>query len=496
MARAWITVRRWFAIPAVAAAVVALVAQVPYYGDFPGFDMTLLQAVARGWLDGLVPYKDLFFERGPIDYIFLAGIEVIAPRSLFALRFAFVILVVVSAALLAALVQRHSNRRLGWATAVVYALAASSPLWLLQEANTEQIGLPFMVAAVDLADRYSLSGRQWQALGAGAAVAGAFWAKPSVAFGGVLVLALLLLRREGRVRAILFAAAGGVAASAVIVAPTALQGATSDLRWSLTEYERHYVNAGFNDLADRSLLQQIAWVFNAPGAGFFALALGLGAMSWILGRHRRLVAIGSAWFLLEYAGAKFGVRDFPHYFAPLIASSAVLICVGADAVAGHLTGLNDRARTGLALVALLSLATYLVINAGVQRLADGSPENDALNEQIASVVNEVTPKGDPIFVAAYQNGYQTYLFSERNPSIPFFFPEIMGGSPYSYDRQYVEDARTALRRHPPPTIVIWPDSLAASGDNYVEPAIRRGGLRQVADIAGVRIFAQRALPSS
>jgi hypothetical protein len=496
MSRAWILVRRRLAIPAVAAAVVALVAQLPYYGDFPGFDMNLLAIVARGWLDGLVPYKDLFFERGPIDYIFLGGIEAIAPQSQFALRSAFVILVVVSAVLLAALVQRHSNRRLAWATAVVYALAASSPLWELHEANTEQIGLPFIVAAVDLADRYSLSGRWWQALGAGAAVAGAFWAKPPVAFAGVLVLALLLLRREGRVRAILFALAGSVVASAVIVAPTVVQGATSDMRWTLTQYLHRYISAGFHDLAHRSLVEQIAWIFNAPGTGFFVLALGLGAISWILGRHRRLVAIGSAWLLLEYAGAKFGVRDFPHYFAPLIPGSAVLICIGADAVAGHLTGLNDRVKEGLALVALLSLATYLVIDTGVQRLASGSPEDDALNEQIASVVNKVTPEGDPIFVAANVNGYQTYWYADRNPSIRFFFPEVMGGSPYVYDRQYVEDARTALSRHPPPTIVIWPDSLAATGDDYVEPAIRRGGLRQVADIAGVRIFSRRLPPGS
>ncbi len=497
MAGARITVGRWLAIPAVVAAVVALVAWIPYYGDFPGFDMGLLLVVVHGWLDGLAPYKDLFFERGPIDYIFLAGPEAIAPRSVFVLRIAFIILVVVSAALLAALVQRHSNRRLGWVTAVVYSLAASSPLWLLQEANTEQIGLPFTIAAVDLADRYSLSGRWWQALGAGATVGAAFWAKPSVAFVGVVVLALLLSRREGRVRAVLLAAAGGLAASALIVTPTALQGATAGLHWTMSGYERHYVDIGFENFSHRSFVEKVAWVFNAPGSGFFALALGLGAMSWILGRHRRLVAIGGSWMVLEYAGAKFGVRDFPHYFAPLIPGSVVLICIGADAVAEHLSGLEDRMKTGLAAVALLSLATPLVITPGIQRLSQGSLQDDSLNEQVASVVKKVTPKGNRIFVATYIGGYQTYLFSDRDPSIRFFFPEIMGGSPYQYDRRYVKDARNALRRRPPATIVVWPDSLVVTAsNNYVEPAIKRGGLHQVADIQGVVIYAKRALPRS
>jgi hypothetical protein len=484
-------VRRALSIPVVAAAGVATLARLPFFEDNVGFDATLYMPVARGWLDGLAPYKDLFAEKGPLVYLFITAEQAVAPTSLLLLRIAFLALVVASAGLLAAFVERHSGRRVAWATAVVYALACSSTIWQLNEINTEQVGLPFMVAAVDLADRYSSSGRWWQAVGAGAALAASFWSKPSMAFVGLLILGLLLVRPGSRVQGVVFATVGGLAASAATLAPYAAAGALNQLRWSQTTYNRHYVNIGFDNLSDRSFHEQIAWIFNAAGSAFFVAALALGGLAWILRRHRRLVGISTAWFALEYAGAKFGVRDFPHYFVAVLAPCAILICVGGDAIAAHLTGIEGRARTALIVCAWLPPATFLVFTGDVQRWGTGGDSVVQVDHQVAAIVDDVTAKDDRIYVAGYNGGFQTYWVADRNPAVRFFWAEAMGASPYSYVHRYVTLVRRQLARHPPAAILIWPGSQALT-HNYVEPAIERGGLHQVADVSGVLIYARHA----
>jgi 4-amino-4-deoxy-L-arabinose transferase-like glycosyltransferase len=496
ISRAWRRLRGALAIPVVAAAVVAALARLPYYADSVGFDATLYLPVARGWLDGLSPYRDVFADKGPLVYLLLTGEQALAPTSLPALRFAFLLLIVASAALLAALVERHAGRRVAWASAVIYALACSSTLWEFNDINTEQVGLPLMVAAVDLADRYSLSGRWWQALGAGTALGASFWAKPSVAFVGLLILFLLLMRPSRRWLGIGLAAVGGLAASAAVLAPYAAAGALGELKWSQTHYNHHYVSGGFENLVHRSLHEQVAWIFNGAGSAFFVAALALGGLAWMLGRHRRLVAIAATWFVLEYAGAKFGVRDFAHYFVPVLAPCAILIAVGGDALAAHLTGIENRARTALVVCAWLPLATFLVFTGALQRLQTGADPSVPINNQIADVVDEVTATNARIYVAGFDTGFQIYWDADRNPATRFFWAEGMGASPYSYDPHYVSVVERTLRRRPPAAVVVWPSSQASSTNDYVAPAIRRGGLHQVAELYGVKIYATRGPPNA
>jgi hypothetical protein len=495
--RAWQGIIRIFSIPVVAVAAIAFLGRLPWIGDPVLLDADTYLTVARAWLDGLVPYQDVFAEKGPIVYAFFAGVEAVAPASLFAVRVAFMLVVVAAAVPLVALVQRHAGRRVAWAAAVVYAMACSSSLWEASfDVNTELLGLPFMIAAVDLADRYSGSGRWWQAAGAGATLAGSFWVKPSIAFIGPLILALLVLRPDRRLLGVALAGVGAVAASAATLAPFIAADALDSMRWSLTTYQRGYVSGGFEDFGARGLHSQIAWIFNAAGSAFFVAALTLGLLSWVLERHRRLVAICTAWFVLEYVGVKLGVRDYPHYFVSVLPPCAILLCVGADAVADHLSGLEGRGRTALLVAAWLSLATFLILGPSIGRLQTGEDPRHALIDDVSDVVKEVTSKDERIFVAANETGYQVYWLSDRNPATRFFWAELMGALPYSFDRDYVTEAERDLERNPPDAVVIWPNSLAAA-DNYLRPAIESGGLRQVAAVPTavpgdvVRVYGRR-----
>jgi hypothetical protein len=292
------------------------------------------------------------------------------------------------------------------------------------------------------------------------------------------VLVLLLYDDESRVRGALASLAGALAASAVVVAPFAASGVLDDLRWSLFTYNGDYASGGFDNLADRSLDDQLAWLFNAPGSPFVVAALALGALAWVLGRHRRLVAIGASWVLLEYVGAKAGVRDFSHYFVPLLPGCAILICAGADALAAQLTGIDGRARGVLALTVWLTAAFYLVIDGALVRIGGPADAQVTMSNQAADAVRDVTAPGDPIFVAANHDGFQVYWLADRNPPFRFFWPEVMGAPPYEIDASFTAQAEEMLRRDPPAAIVIWPGSLAQT-DNYVQPAIERGGLRLI-----------------
>jgi 4-amino-4-deoxy-L-arabinose transferase-like glycosyltransferase len=488
--RIWQGVLRFLAIPTAVAAVICLVARLPYLWDMPGLDATQYLTAAQGWADGLVPYKDLFAEKGPLVYIFLLGLQEIAPRSIVGVHLAFMVVIIVSAALLASFVGRHTNRRVAWWTAVIYALLASSSLWELNDVNTEQLGLPFMVAAVDLADRYGIGGRWWHAAGAGAALAACFWVKPSVAFVGPLILALLILRPDRRLIGIVAAGGGAVLISAAILAPYAAAHALDAFRFSQSTYNHEYVTRGFDNLRARPFDDQVSWIFNLPSSGVFVAGLALGALAWVLGRHRRLVAIGTSWLLLEYAGAKFGVRDFAHYFVPMLPPCALLIVIGGDALASHLTGIEGRARTALAVVALLPLATYLVLNPAIVRISGPSDIRVRQGGEISRIVDSVTSPSQRIYVAAYDDGYQTYWLSHRDPATRWWFAEVMGASPYFYDRSYIGRVRRSLAHHPPAAIVVWPDSYAVTAHDYVAPAIRRGHLKQVADVEGVAIYAR------
>ena len=495
VSRTWNGLLGFLAIPTAVAAVVATLARLPYLWDMPGLDATQYLTAARAWIDGLVPYEELFAEKGPLVYIFLVGLQAVAPASIVAVHLAFLAVVVISAALLVALVQRHAGRGVAWWTAVVYALLASSPLWQFDDVNTEQLGLPFMVAAVDLADRYGLAGRWWQAAGSGAATAACFWVKPSIAFIGPLVLALLVMRPDRRLLGLAAAAGGALAMSAATLGPYAAAHALDAFRFSQDTYNQEYVSRGFDDLASRSFDDRFFWIFSVPGSGLFVAGLTFGALAWMLNRHRRLVAIGTAWLLLEFAGAKLGVRDFAHYFVPMLPPCALLICLGGDAIAAHLTGIDRRARTALALAATLPLAAYLVLDAAIVRVTGTFNSRADQAEQISEIVENVTAPDQRIYVAAFSDGYQVYWLSGRPPATRFYFAEVMGASPYYYEPDYVGRVRESLKRHPPAAIVVWPGSQAATGSGYVEPAIRRGNLRQVADIDGVQVFARRAPPA-
>ncbi len=471
--------------PVVAGAFAAALTRAANIRDLVALDVSIYLTVARGWLDGLLPYRDLFDHKGPLAYALFAVVEAVVPSSSFAIRFALLLLFVVALAQLVGLVRRHAGPRTAWLVAVLFGMAGSSPQWDTIEPNAEQLALPALVAAVDLADRYERSGRLVHALGAGAMLGVLLWIKPQFVVIAPLVLVLLLRRPRRRLAASALVVAGAMLVTAVVLAPFATaDGGLAALRDGLFTYNRAYANIGLTDLAHRSLLEQLAWLPGMAALPFTLGAVALGALAWIERRCRGLVAICAAWVGLEFLAAKLGVRDFPHYFQPLVPGLCVLAVLGAEAAAAHLTGLTHTGRLALAAAVWATVAAFLALGPARDRLASGAGPQPAVYGIFAGLIRAHTKPSDRIYVAAYDNGYQLYWLADRNPAARFFFPAIMGGPPIKVIPRY--DLTVAdLQRRLPAAVVIWPGAEAS----YLQPFL--AGMRLIASIDDAKLYVRR-----
>ncbi len=479
--------------PVVAGALAGGLVRLPRINDPVTIDVSVYLTIATAWLRGLVPYRDVFDHKGPLVYELFALFELVSPTSPHAVRLLLFALFVVSLASLAALVRRHAGERAAWLAVLVYAVAASGDVYDGADPNLEQLSLPLGIAAIDLADRYAASRRARFAAGAGAAVAGLALFKPQLAFSAPLVGLLLFLPRPGRARALVAAAGAGVLTAGAIMLPYALAGALGAAQHSLLDYNRLYAGAGRVDLFGRAPDEQIDWAISAAGEPFIALAAALGAFSLLVREHRRLVLISGAWAALMLIGAKAGVRDFSHYFVPIVPPLAVLVAAGVASLERRLVVPEPRARSAVTVAVLAPVFLLLALVPARERLTYGTSFALDAQKQVARIVQEVTTPSERVYVATPFEGQTAYWLGERLPASRYIFPAIMPAFPYLFDPPWDEVVRD-LERTRPAAIVVMPEAYL----DYLQPIIERERLKEVATVRlefaeePIRIFARRA----
>jgi hypothetical protein len=497
LTRCGAALRAWLATPWAAGTLIALALRMPSFGEVLQMDAAGYLAGGFAWTEGLAPYRDIFDHKGPLNPEIFLALDVLLPTSATALRIALFAAFAASMVQLTALVRRHAPGA-AWPSVVIYSVAGSSPLLEGQDLNTEQIALPLLIAAADLADR----ARQHQdkgrtalvlAFGAGAAIAAATGLKSIFFLAAAPAPAALLVRRP---RLAMAALTGGLAAGAAILAPYLAQDLMDDLRFALFEYSPEFARVGWDGVLAGGARSVFAYVTDFPSHVLPLIALVLGGIALGDRDRRALVLVVFAAALGAWLAARAPGRSYAHYFVVTVPSLAVLCGVGADCIARHAPRLRGPVLT-LAIVPIVAalgigplrstLAIEPEVRWGVGRIPALSRQDDA-----AEIVRSVTTADERIYVmtgGGYTNaGQAIYWKARRLPASRYIFPQSI------YPPVWTE-LRDELAADPPAAIVHFPGALKWP----IQPAIEKGGLRRVASLESgdgliVEIYARPRTP--
>ena len=298
-------------------------------------DQGLYGVIARGWLEGLVPYRDLWDNKGPLLFLWymaafkLLGEGVVGPRLLAALGTAAAVPFVWDSA------RTLLGPRKGLLAALLFALAFANP-FLQANANAEILMLCPLAAGFWAFAKGSRSGGQWWFVLAGVLTALAVLTKQAAAgplAGYILWLAVLALRNpQERTRHLLAAfllGTGVLLGLAPFVAYFATQGALCDFWYATVQF--NFVFAGGNPVILKLLPPLL---LNPPpllgGLPLWVLAVLGGVRLWQR-RDRTAGLILVFAVFSELAAQAFG-KVSAHYNVGLLPAAAILGAIGFEVV--------------------------------------------------------------------------------------------------------------------------------------------------------------------
>jgi len=287
--------------------------------------------IARGWLEGSIPYRDLWDNKGPLLFLWYAasfrwlGETVVAPRVLAAVAAGL------SVPFVWATAHTLFGRRLASLAAALFALSFAN-VYLQVTANAEVFMLPPLTAGLWAFAMGARGGRLWWFLAAGVATALAVFTRQSALWalvGYAAWLGVLFVRnqeeRPQQVKALVCLGAGAVVGAAPFVAYFAVHGALYELWHAMFAF--NWLWAGESPL----WMKLVPPLFGNPtplvgGLVFWALA-AIGVWRLVLHGDRY------AWLILSFllfseAGAQTLGKVSPHYSVQLMPVAAIAGAVG------------------------------------------------------------------------------------------------------------------------------------------------------------------------
>lgn len=413
--------------------------------------------VAKGLLNGQMPYRDLFDHKPPLVYAWYAGSIAIFGDRPAAPRLAGALCVVATVLLIAVCAGRLYGPRGRWIAAL--AMASMTSISALQWGfNTETFMLPLMAGSLlaFLRAKDDCGGR-W-ALVSGLAGGLAVLTKSVAVLNlGVLLLFPIVSRsfvadwRRG-VRYSMTVLVGAVIAGTLVCLPFVAAGAGRELFYANVTYNRLY--GAQIGLAERlSLSWRSALVFTIF-AGPFAF---LGVVGTISGLVRRST---EDWLVLTWTAASaLGVvatgHFFLHYYQQLIPGMALLIG------SLHLTRPPLRSPTARALFCVLAfVACCQFTQINLVPTFFGSVEARLKLTEMDEVTAQRTAEGPLVgdYLAEHMDKNDRLYNFGRETEI-YFYAHARAAGPDIYDRRYWLDpsefrpTMQALRESPPAYIV-------------------------------------------
>jgi hypothetical protein len=383
---------------------------------------------------GILPYRDAFDNKPPGVYLFYAAAS-IGPDRVTSVRLATDVLFVGSIFLVFAITARLYGRTAGLAAALAMAVLGNSFRAEAARANTEQIMVPIMLLALwSLQKGIDRSSLRWLALsgfaGGAAVLLKPVAVPPQLVLLGFLGLRAACERRLGRSAAELGTVAGGMALP--ILATAIFFGALGlldDLYYWVfsfnSEYVRAYWEAGSVRLDNFDPILS-PWAYVALGFLF--------SYPFFKRQDRAWDILIIAWTMANLAGAKMGLRDFPHYFVPVLPGIAMLSGAYISLLSHRLVELfrgSSWLRPALAAAIALGLFAwqaddyadfYFRSSPTEMARAEFGQQGElvfARAEEVASYVRASTKPGEEIIVWA--NEPEVYFLSERRSASRYIY---------------------------------------------------------------------------
>ena len=362
-------------------------------------DVNCFFTVGRGILRGLMPYRDLYDQKGPLVYLAYALAAAVSESSFLGVFLLEVCCFAAFLALSGRLAEDLSGiRGAYWPAAALLAVLIPVTPAFSHGGSAEELFLPVLVLGLGVTLRAARARRPMtngEAFTLGACAAAALWTKYTFCglFAGLAAAILFRYAFSGMARRLPsflgFALLGAAAVTAPVLGWFAARGALPDL-WqayfvsNLTAYSRN-IRGGVYDPPLLNLLNNLTWSVPA--------ALGL---IWLTsgGRERGWEA-ASAWlgvvclFAFTYASG----RRYPYYalvlsaFAPL---GLAAVCAWAGkALRGKTSRRGTRRRAATALTvcltaAILPAAYAMSGNTYLMRI----PREDTPQYRFASVIRQ------------------------------------------------------------------------------------------------------------
>jgi hypothetical protein len=437
--------------PLALGSLIALAIRAPGWGRPIEPDTQIYLTVGDGLFHGLLPYRDLFDHKGPLAYYLFGGVDALIPRSELAVFVVGFLLFVAAVWRLVALVERHAGTAAARVAAVAFAVGASAPVYEWGDPNLEQIALPFLVGAIEQADRFRETRRLGNAAWAGGCVMAVVLLKPI--FGVVAVPAALAMLRAPRQRVL--GAATAVAAGVIVAVLAFLPwaGELDAVKRDLWDFNRDYSSRNVSEVLDRGTGATFDAIVNWPGELLWGTALVAAWLAWRSPPLRWATGLSFVWLVVTMAAVKTSLLNFPHYFVLATPCLAILIGLGWAAVVG--SERDPRLRRAVAALVLVPLTLGMAVMPLLHAFSDDalfrSTERDRALDPVIGFIHEHSGPDDRIFVSSQQELISIYWLSDRRPASRFLFQSPVRESE-------AEQLRDELLARPPAVIVVVGDA--------------------------------------
>jgi hypothetical protein len=426
-----------------------------------GRDQGIYAVVARGWLQGQAPYRDVWDFKPPGIFVVFAlaqtlfGSSMHAVRVLEALGFASLIWA------FAIFSRRHLGSSLPGIGGGMFAVLAHVQLEFWNTAQPSSFAAVALAWALVCATYEPPAARRGPSVSIAWLAAGALYGfaallKPPLG-GGILVSAAVLALRqrrqatpERRVRAILrplsFLAAGALLPVMVVVAYFAVVGALGDMYDALFVFAPHYTALGLRDASFAALVMRAVreWLgnFSVVNVVGLLLLLGFGA-GGERGREGALhvfgvicavlfgVALQAKFFAYHYSAAlaltsllagwgfwglwlRMRMRPYSAMVVGALVLASVGLTVQAPTYAGD--GKSLWTRCSLRLSAWLNADTREMTSDRLYRLAEVDP---AMNRHVAEWLKQATPLDATVFIWGFEP--VIYELADRRPASRYVY---------------------------------------------------------------------------
>jgi hypothetical protein len=373
--------------------------------------------LAKGLLNGGLPYVEYIDHKPPGVYLFLAGILGVS-ESVWVLRVAYLLINVLTAGLIFILGREMNSKKSGGIAAVSYLSAI--PLYEGFDVFAEPPMALLIIITIVIMLRFSSNRRRLLLIYAGFAAGGAILFKQTAGFIVIAICIMLLGKRRSETTSIVMDFAIFSLAVCIPVTGVALLYAVFGrfeelVYWTLivnlTNYSSNSFGSSLGNLYSMVLRFPLFWLFSVVG-----VLVAFRKWRCEESPHQR-----RKWEYLLVAGVlsifPLWIRQYGHYFIHSLPFASLFVGILGSELWKH----RSRFEFRFAVVAIILIATLLAptVSVGGHLLltaVDRTDEGLLRQQQKAAVIDSEVPDGEKLLILGHEAEY--YHLSGTSPVSP------------------------------------------------------------------------------